>query len=78
MIGLTNEDILKNKVETINQFRVLEYLKKELNIYEFRVFLYDRNTIKVIDKNNESGYFIYENNEVIFKEKIKKEYEIEL
>ena len=71
MVELNKEDILKNKVETINQFYVLQYLKKELNIYEFKIFLYDRNTIKVIDKDNHSVYFTYENDKVIFQEEIK-------
>jgi len=77
---LTNENILKNQVDTIKQFKVLEYLKKSFDIYEFKVYLFDRNTIKVIDKNYKSGYFQYDEKTktVIFKENIKNEKEIEI
>ena len=48
---------LRNRVETINQYKVLQYLKNNLNIYEFQLFLYDEDTIKVVDKENEFAYF---------------------
>lgn len=57
MCQLTNADILKNRVETINQYKVLHYLKNNLNICEFQLFLYDEDTIKVVDKENEFAYF---------------------
>lgn len=57
MCQLTNADILKNRVETINQYKVLQYLKNNLNIYEFQLFLYDEDTIKVVDKENKFAYF---------------------
>lgn len=50
---LTKENILKNQVDTIEQFKVLDYLKKQLFIDEFKVYLIDRFTIKVIDKSKE-------------------------
>lgn len=56
---LTKENILKNQVDTIEQFKVLAYLKKQLSTPEFAVYLIDRFTIKVVDKNNEQGYFKY-------------------
>ena len=59
MKQLTKENILKNQVNTIEQFKVLDYLKKQLCIGEFAVILIDRFTIKVVDKNNEQGYFKY-------------------
>ena len=59
MKQLIKENILKNQIDTIEQFKVLNYLKKHLSIYEFTVILVDRFTIKVIDKNNEQGYFRY-------------------
>ncbi len=61
MKQLTKENILKNQVDTIEQFKVLDYLKKQLSISEFAVYLIDRLTIKVIDKNKEQGYFKYNN-----------------
>lgn len=59
MERLTKENILKNQVDTIEQFKVLDYLKKQLSIDDFTVYLIDRFTIKVIDKNKEQGYFKY-------------------
>ncbi len=59
MKQLTKENILKNQVDTIEQFKVLDYLKKQLFISDFVVILIDRFTIKVVDKNNEQGYFKY-------------------
>ena len=56
---LTKENILKNQVDTIEQFKILDYLKKQLSISDFTVILMDKFTIKVIDKNNEQGYFKY-------------------
>lgn len=58
---LTKENISKNQVDTIEQFKVLSYLKKQLSIDEFTIYLIDRFTIKVIDKNKEQGYFKYNN-----------------
>lgn len=64
---------------TIEQFKVLDYLKKQLSIDEFAVYLIDRFTIKVIDKNNEQGYFKYNSKtkEVDFYEKYTKNKEME-
>ncbi len=81
MRKLTNEDIIKNSVDTINQYKVLQYLKNNLNIDSFDVYLFDRNTIKIIDKNNEIGYFKFneDTKEVSFFEKEKNlDYEINL
>ena len=58
---LTKENISKNQVHTIEQFKILSYLKEQLSIGEFAVYLIDRFTIKVIDKNKEQGYFKYNN-----------------
>lgn len=56
---LDKENISKNQVDTIEQFKVLTYLKKQLSIDEFTIYLIDRFTIKVIDKNKKQGYFKY-------------------
>ena len=71
---LSNEDILKNNVDTIPQFYILDYLKKNLNISEFNVYLVDSNKIKVTDKNDEVLYFSYdkENKNVVYEEEIKE------
>ena len=78
---LSYEDILKNKVNTISQFHILDYLKNNLNINEFKIYLIDRDNIKVLDKNNEYLYFHYDNKskKVTYQEELKeKEYEIGL
>lgn len=78
---LSYEDILKNKVNTISQFHILDYLKNNLNINEFKIYLVDRDNIKVLDKNNEYLYFHYDNKskKVTYQEELKeKEYEIGL
>ena len=78
---LSDEDVLKNKVDTISQFHILDYLKKNLNINEFKIYLIDRDNIKVLDKNNEYLYFHYDNKnkKVSYQEELKeKEYEMGL
>lgn len=61
MKTLNKENIIKNQVNTIEQFKVLAYLKMHLSIDEFAVYLIDRFTIKVVDKNKQQGYFKYNN-----------------
>ena len=57
---LNDEDILKSNVDTISQFYILDYLKKNLNVSEFKIYLVDSNKIKVTDKNDEVLYFSYD------------------
>lgn len=79
MRKLTNEDIQKNSVDTINQYKVLQYLKKNLNVYEFNIYLYDASTIKVVDKKEDTLLFKFENNKVEYFEldlEIEQELEI--
>lgn len=75
MRDLTKDDIRGNRVDNIPQYMILKYLKKNLNIYAFRVILYDRNTIKVVDEFNEEGYFIYDDDtkEVNFKKNLDRD-----
>lgn len=54
---LNKENISKNQVNTIEQFKVLEYLKQQFNTDEINLFLLDRFTIKLVDKNKNIGYF---------------------
>lgn len=56
---LNRENIFKNQVDTIEQFKVLSYLKQQFDTDEVRLYLLDRFTIKLIDKNNDTGYFKY-------------------
>ncbi len=77
MKQLTSDEIIKNRVETINQYRVLQYLKKNLNIFSIKIFLYDKDTIKVIDCDDKQAYFRYstDKKEVLF---IEEELELNL
>lgn len=59
MRQLNKENIFKNQVDTIEQFTVLAYLKQQFNVDEVSLYLLDRFTIKLIDKNNDIGYFKY-------------------
>ena len=77
MRKLTMENINKNQVDTIAQFKILQYLKKELSIYDFEVFLYNKNTIKVVDTNYQSGYFWYDSNIQMVKFSDRKEEDLE-
>lgn len=76
---LTKENILKNQVNTIEQFKVLTYLKQQFNLDEVSLYLLDRFTIKLIDKNNDVGYFKYNSKtkSVDFYEKNIKKQEME-
>lgn len=75
---LSKEDILKNKVDTIEQFYILRYLKDNLNTDNFDLYLLNRNKIKVINKYNDILYFEYDkqNKKVIYND-YDKSYEIE-
>lgn len=53
---LNKENISKNQVDTIEQFKVLAYLKKQFNTDEVSLYLLDRFPIKLVDKNNDIGY----------------------
>ena len=74
MKRLNDEDILNSNVDTISQFYILDYLKKNLNVSEFKIYLVDSNKIKVTDKNDEVLYFSYdkENKNVVYEEEIKE------
>ena len=68
---LNKENIIKNQVDTIEQFKVLAYLKNQFNIDAVSLYLLDRFTIKLVDKNNNIGYFKYnpKTKSVVFYEK---------
>ena len=48
MRELTRVDIVKNRVDTIPQYYILDYLKKNLNIDEFKIYLVNRNSILIV------------------------------
>lgn len=74
MKRLNDEDILKSNVDTISQFYILDYLKNNLDVSEFKIYLVDSNKIKVTDKNDEVLYFSYdkENKNVVYEEETKE------
>ncbi len=76
---LNKENIIKNQVDTIEQFKVLTYLKEQFNTDEVSIYLLDRFTIKLVDKDNAIGYFRYNNktNTVDFYERNIKNKEME-
>ena len=81
MRELNKEDILKNRVATISQYHILDYLKKNLNIDEFKIYLVDRDNIKVIDKEDNHLYFNYDSytKEVSYQDELKiKEHDYEI
>lgn len=59
MLLLNQEKINLKQVHTIEQYKVLAYLKKEFNLDEVNLYLIDRYTIKLVDKLNAVGYFKY-------------------
>ena len=77
MRELTKEDIQKNSVDTISQYKILDYLKKNLNINEFQVYLIDRDNIKIVDKENKHLYFNYNSStkEITYQDELKEEKE---
>ena len=52
------------KVNTVEQFKVLEFIKENFEIEYIKLELIDRNSIKVIDAKCESCIFYLENNEI--------------
>lgn len=58
---LNKNNIIKNQVNTIEQYKVLNYLKDTFNTDAIAIYLVDRYTIKVMDTNNDIGYFKYNN-----------------
>ncbi|WP_438335208.1 hypothetical protein ACIR03_02475 [Clostridium cochlearium] len=52
------------KVNTVEQFKVLQFLEKNFEIELFELELIDRYSIKVTDSTGESMVFKYENNKV--------------
>ena len=79
MKHLNKENINKIQVETIEQFKVLSYLKRTFNLDEIELYLYDKTTIKLIDKNKVQAYFKYnkQTKKVEVYEKIHLENELE-
>lgn len=54
------------KVNTVEQFKVLEHIKSNFIMEEVTLKLIDRYTIELTDKTGESIKFKYENGSVIY------------
>ncbi len=81
MKELSKEDIPKNRVDTIEQFYILDYLKKNININEFKIYLNSCNKVKVVDKTEDILYFNCDSTtrEITYQEILKEiEYEKEI
>ena len=78
---LNKEDILKNRVDTISQYHILDYLKKNLKLDEFKIYLVNRDNIKVVDKEDNYLYFNYDSHakKVTYQDELKqKEHDYEI
>lgn len=54
------------KVNTVEQFKVLEFIKAHFIMEEVSLELIDRYTIKLTDKTGESMNFKYDNGNIIY------------
>lgn len=52
------------KVNTVEQFKIMEFLKENFELELFQLELLDRYSIKVSDSTSESMIFKYENGKV--------------
>lgn len=55
----------KMKVNSVEQFKVLEYIKANFFIEEVTLKLIDRYTIELTDKTGESMNFKYDNGTIV-------------
>ncbi|WP_411678726.1 helix-turn-helix domain-containing protein [Clostridium thailandense] len=56
------------KVNTVEQFKITEYLKSNFDIENLKIELISQNSIKIIDINNDALIFKFENGEVLLSE----------
>ena len=77
---LTKNEIENNHVDTIEQFKILIYIKKNINVNNFNIFLINKNLIKITDKENDFLYFSYDNEKrkVVYFDKLSKDSEMVL
>lgn len=54
-------DILENKnFKSVSHFKILEYLKNNLDIFSFKFIAIDYDTIQIVDCKNDYMYFRYD------------------
>lgn len=59
------------KAKTIEQYKILKFIEKNFILDEVLLKAIDRNTIKLVDINNNSLYFTLDNaGNVIYKEEL--------
>lgn len=54
------------KVNTVEQYKIMEVIETIFVVSKLKIELINRNTIKIIDENNETMNFKYEDGKVIF------------
>lgn len=52
------------KVETVEQYKILEYINKNFNINSLELTLIDKSSIGIQDNNGDRAIFGYEDGEV--------------
>lgn len=52
------------KVETVEQYKILEYINKNFNINSLELTLLDKSSIGIQDNNGERAVFKYEDGKV--------------
>lgn len=54
------------KVNTVEQYKILKYIKDNFEMNYITLELIDRYTIKITDRNNDSMDFIYKDGNVVY------------
>ena len=55
------------KVRTIEQFKILDFLKENFLIENLEIIIVSNTTLKVVDKKKDSLIFTYKNGEIIYR-----------
>lgn len=55
------------KVRTIEQFKILGFLKQNFLIENLEIIIVNNTTLKVVDKKKDSLIFIYKNGELSYR-----------
>ena len=54
------------KVNTVEQYKILKYIKDNFEMNYITLELIDRYTIRITDRNNDSMDFIYKDGNVVY------------
>ena len=55
------------KVRTIEQFKILDFLKQNFLIKNLEIIIVSNTTLKVVDKKKDSLIFTYKNGEISYR-----------